>query len=42
MPELPGNMIFSLLLDAVLPPLLVLLAGLLIGWIVVSFWKRQT
>jgi hypothetical protein len=41
MPELPASMFYWLILDAVLPPLLVLLAGLLIGWIIASFWKRD-
>jgi hypothetical protein len=41
MPPLPGNMLFVLLQDAVLPPLLVLLVGLLIGWILGSYWRRR-
>jgi hypothetical protein len=41
MPDLPGNMLFVLFRDAALPPLLVLLVGLLIGWALGAFWKRQ-
>ena len=41
MPDLPADMFLVLLRDAVLPPLLVLVAGLLIGWILVALWKRQ-
>jgi hypothetical protein len=41
MPDLPGNMLFVLFRDAALPPLLVLLVGLLIGWVLGAFWKRQ-
>ena len=36
-----GNMLFVLFRDATLPPLLVLLVGLLIGWVLGAFWKRQ-
>ena len=40
MPALPGDTLLLVLLqDAVLPPLLVLLAGLLLGWIVRGIWK---
>ena len=42
MPALPGNMLPVLLGETLLPPLLVLLVGLLIGWIIGAFWKRQT
>ena len=41
MPDLPPDMFLVLLRDAVLPPLLVLLAGLLIGWILGALWKRR-
>ena len=41
MPDLPADVFLVLLRDAVLPPLLVLVAGLLIGWILVGLWKRQ-
>jgi hypothetical protein len=41
MPDLPADMFLVLLRDAVLPPLFVLVAGLLIGWILGALWKRQ-
>ena len=41
MPDLPPDMFLVLLRDAVLPPLLVLLAGLLIGRILGALWKRR-
>jgi hypothetical protein len=41
MPDLPGDMLLVLFRDAALPPLLVLLVGLLIGWVLGAFWKRQ-
>ena len=41
MPDLPSNMLLLLLRDAFLPPLLVLLVGILIGWLLTALWKRQ-
>ena len=41
MPDLPANMLLLLLRDAVLPPVLVLLAGILIGWFLTALWKRH-
>ncbi len=39
MPELPADVFLLALRDSLLPPLLVLLAGLLIGWIFRGLWK---
>ncbi len=39
MPELPADMFLIVLRDSLLPPLLVLLAGLLIGWMLRGLWK---
>ncbi len=39
MPTLPAEAFYGPLADLVLPPLIVLLLGLILGWIIRSLWK---
>lgn len=39
MPDLPGTTLYAAVQDLFLPPMIVLLAGVIIGWILKGRWK---